>query len=357
MPVGVVIPMPKAQFLDDSGNPLVGGLLYSYAAGTSTPLSTYSDSALTTPNANPVVLDAAGRATIYLTPATSYKFTLKTAAAATVWTQDAVTVTAADAIVTSIIAGTNITVGYTGPTAGTGDVTVGVGAQLSGVYTGGIALASQAQYDLMYASAAAQWARIAGTALSVLKTNSSKVPALLAATALQSVRVNIGGTDWEPYTPSTGMSLYGQAEGTDTNVAAANVATFAITGLTVKDTLRVVFRFSSPTAQTAGPILAYNSTDSVVLANLCATVAGDTFTAGSMEFGVDQGSDKSVISVGPTFTPVTIDGTNENGFSNWGTRTVTTAWTGNWTLAIRHGGVTATGTFRYRVAVYRVAGQ
>lgn len=72
---------------DDNGDPLNAGLLYTYAAGTSTPLATYSDSALATPNANPVVLNSAGRAVIYLSAAT-YKFILKTSAGVTVWTQD-----------------------------------------------------------------------------------------------------------------------------------------------------------------------------------------------------------------------------------------------------------------------------
>lgn len=61
------------QFLDANGDPLSGGKLYSYAAGTTTPLVTYSNAAGTTPNTNPVVLDAAGRATVYLGNA-NYKF-------------------------------------------------------------------------------------------------------------------------------------------------------------------------------------------------------------------------------------------------------------------------------------------
>lgn len=81
------MPSPWITGLDDSGLPLSGGLLYTYAAGTSTPLTTYSDSALTTPNSNPVVLDTAGRATLYLSAA-SYKLVLKTAAGVTIRTQD-----------------------------------------------------------------------------------------------------------------------------------------------------------------------------------------------------------------------------------------------------------------------------
>ena len=82
-----VIPMPKFMAFSDAGAPLSAGLVYTYAAGTTTPLATYSDSDLTTPNANPVVLDSAGRATIYLA-ASSYKVVLKNSAGATVYTQD-----------------------------------------------------------------------------------------------------------------------------------------------------------------------------------------------------------------------------------------------------------------------------
>jgi hypothetical protein len=92
MAVGTVAPNPKFHGFDNDGNPLSGGLLYTYSAGTTTPLDTYSDVNLTTPNANPVVLDAAGRATIYLTPA-SYKFIQKDSAGNTIWTQDNVSAT------------------------------------------------------------------------------------------------------------------------------------------------------------------------------------------------------------------------------------------------------------------------
>lgn len=92
MAVGTVMPNPKFTGLDTNGNPLSGGLLYTYSAGTTDPLDTFSDVGLTTANANPVVLDAAGRATIYLTPA-SYKFVLKDSLGTTIWTQDNVSAT------------------------------------------------------------------------------------------------------------------------------------------------------------------------------------------------------------------------------------------------------------------------
>jgi hypothetical protein len=87
MATGNVIPDPIFTGLDSDGNPLSGGKLFAYAAGTTTPQDTYTSSALTSANANPVVLDSAGRATIFLS-SSSYKFILKTSADVTVWTVD-----------------------------------------------------------------------------------------------------------------------------------------------------------------------------------------------------------------------------------------------------------------------------
>jgi len=67
------------QFFDDSGNVLTGGLIYTYAAGTTTPSVTYADASGNTANPNPIILDAAGRppSEIWLNNTSSYKFVLK----------------------------------------------------------------------------------------------------------------------------------------------------------------------------------------------------------------------------------------------------------------------------------------
>ena len=79
-----------AQFFDNNGVPLAGGLIYTYAAGTTTPVATYTSSDGLTANANPIVLDSAGRtpAQIWLTENNSYKFALKTALDVTIKTDD-----------------------------------------------------------------------------------------------------------------------------------------------------------------------------------------------------------------------------------------------------------------------------
>jgi hypothetical protein len=67
------------QFFDDNGVPLAGGLIYTYQAGSSTPLVTYTTNAGTIANANPIILDASGRTPqqIWLLTGFSYKFILQ----------------------------------------------------------------------------------------------------------------------------------------------------------------------------------------------------------------------------------------------------------------------------------------
>lgn len=85
--MAVVTPTPKAQFLMLDGTPLVGGKVYTYAAGTTTPQTTYTDSTATTPNENPIILDARGEANIWL-GAASYKFRLTDENDVDIWTVD-----------------------------------------------------------------------------------------------------------------------------------------------------------------------------------------------------------------------------------------------------------------------------
>jgi hypothetical protein len=76
---------PKGyQFLDSNGAPLALGSLSYFAAGTTTPQDTYSDSAGAVPNTNPVILDGAGRlgVDVYLGPAADYKEVLTAGGAA-----------------------------------------------------------------------------------------------------------------------------------------------------------------------------------------------------------------------------------------------------------------------------------
>jgi len=78
------------QYFDNNGVPLAGGLIYTYQAGSSTPLATYQDNAGTIANANPIVLDSAGRVPneIWLLQGYSYKFVIQSASGSSIITLD-----------------------------------------------------------------------------------------------------------------------------------------------------------------------------------------------------------------------------------------------------------------------------
>lgn len=80
-----------AQFFDNNGVILTGGKVYSYVAGTTTPLATYTSISGATPHANPIVLDSAGRVPggeIWIEDGKSYKFVVETAASVLIGTYD-----------------------------------------------------------------------------------------------------------------------------------------------------------------------------------------------------------------------------------------------------------------------------
>lgn len=82
---------PNIQFMGANGVPLAGGSLAFYLSETNTPATTYSDAALTIPNANPIILDSAGYAgSIFLSVGQQYKVVLNDANGVQQWTMDPV---------------------------------------------------------------------------------------------------------------------------------------------------------------------------------------------------------------------------------------------------------------------------
>ena len=78
------------QPLDNTGHIVPGGTLTFYQAGTGNLQTTYTDAAGTVPAANPLTLDAYGRASVYLATTPAYDIVFKTAAGVTIWTQTSV---------------------------------------------------------------------------------------------------------------------------------------------------------------------------------------------------------------------------------------------------------------------------
>ncbi len=123
------------QFFDNNGVPLTGGKLYSYAAGTTTPQTTYTSASGATAHTNPIILDSAGRVPsgeIWLTTNVSYKFVLYTSVNVLIATYDNIDgITPANAIFADFANTSDVT---------KGDALVGFKqSNSSGVLTGAVA--------------------------------------------------------------------------------------------------------------------------------------------------------------------------------------------------------------------------
>lgn len=92
---------PRTQFLDSTGRPLSGGMVFTYAAGTSTPQATYVDNTGTIQNSNPIFLDSAGSANIWL-GVNPYKICVQTAGGVQQWCVDSVPGSGSPSILVSI---------------------------------------------------------------------------------------------------------------------------------------------------------------------------------------------------------------------------------------------------------------
>lgn len=151
MAFGFLTPDARLRVLSDLGVVLPGALLNAYVAGSlAARQNTYSDSALTVPNANPVVASSGGLfGPIYLSAGLSYQFQLTTSAGVVVWTQDNIA-----------IPGSSVALG------GTGAVTLTAHGVLIGEGTSAIAATS------------------AGTAGQVLTSNGAALDPTFQASAI-----------------------------------------------------------------------------------------------------------------------------------------------------------------------------
>lgn len=133
----VLAPQPKAQFFDTNGDPLVGGKVYTYAAGTTTPLQTYTSASGVTANTNPVILDSRGECDLWFSTASSYKVVLESATNVLQWTVDNIatygTAASQNANNVAITGGTISGVTITTSTI-TGDISGNAGTVTNGVY-------------------------------------------------------------------------------------------------------------------------------------------------------------------------------------------------------------------------------
>lgn len=86
---------PAIQFFDNAGEPLAGGKLFVYVVSTTTKTTTWTNAELSSENANPIILDSAGRCSIFVTDGVEYKYVLAPAddtdpPTNPIWTRDKV---------------------------------------------------------------------------------------------------------------------------------------------------------------------------------------------------------------------------------------------------------------------------
>jgi len=124
--MAVLTPTPKTAFVDAAGEPLVGGKLYTYIAGTTTLQATYTDSTAGAANTNPIILDSRGEADVWLGGAI-YKFVLRDADDALIWTVD--NISAPTAAVSPVLSG-NVTIDSNTPSPALQITQTGTGAAL-----------------------------------------------------------------------------------------------------------------------------------------------------------------------------------------------------------------------------------
>lgn len=216
-----------AQFFDNNGDILSGGLLYVYTAGTTTPVTTWTSNSGAVANTNPIVLDSAGRVPyeIWLNSGVTYKFVLKTSTGVTIGTYDnipaiddptvfnnLITVTGTDTLIgtstppcTAYVAG--MTISFVPVNTNTGAVTIdldGLGAKniyvgSSTTLAGGEIVAGrivQLEYDgtrfQLYQSTIG-----AGTITNAMLANNAVTTAKIADGNVTPAKLSTGGPTWD----------------------------------------------------------------------------------------------------------------------------------------------------------------
>jgi hypothetical protein len=134
------------QFFSNTGQPLAGGFIYTYAAGTTAPAATYTSNLGNIANTNPIVLDAYGRVPneIWLTVGVAYKFVLQDSSAVQIGTWDNISgAVSSQNIVTSLSGGST---GLTPSTATIGAVTLSGTLNVSNGGTGLTTVGTSGQF-------------------------------------------------------------------------------------------------------------------------------------------------------------------------------------------------------------------
>lgn len=170
-----------------------------------------------------------------------------------------------------------------------------------------------------------------------------------------------GNAEFQSITAAGVPFLLKSNQGTSTNVAAHNVDTVAISGLTAKDRI-LVYLSCSALANTVTDVTLYSTTDAINLMSLLNTngIAAGT-SIGTQVILQQEQQDVTTIAAtwfGVNGAPTATRGNaNTPGVPYYRSNAGTTSWQALWTLALRSAGVTAGGTWRWSWQIYKIPGQ
>lgn len=145
--------------------------------------------------------------------------------------------------------------------------------------------------------------------------------------------------------------------GTSTSTSATTVDTYALSGLTAQDTILLNYIIKTVTNLTAAGSI-YHVTDATSLIATSALGVADRAEFAEVRIAPTQNNlsiyvvrlvGLGAVDLGSGGTTVSAVASHQQPF--------TTAFTSPWTIGLRHGGVTAGGTFYWSWAVYKVVGQ
>lgn len=259
-----IAPSAKQRFFDSNGVPLAGGLLFTYSAGTTTKLVTYTDSTGATPNTDPIVLDSQGYANVWMATTSAYKFTLSPSTdtdppSNPIWTVD------------NLTSVTIPTLWATG--GGTADAITATYSPANTTLTDGLLLGVRA--TAANATTTPTFSPDGLTAHTITKLGGAALQPgdIKGALTELLLRYNLANTRWELLNPVFGNIPWAVATGG----ADAITATYAPANLTLPDGILLSFRASAANATTT-PTFAPDG----LTAHTITKLGGTALTAGDI---------------------------------------------------------------------------
>ena len=251
------------QFLDDDGNPLSGGKVNTYEAGTSTRKATFTTAAEATPNANPVILNARGEANIF-------------------WSTGAYKIEVTDADDTIVYSVDNITLSATGATGSSFRFGSGVPSADLGQNGDGYLRTSNGEMYLKDEGAWATSSSISLPASAIANTPAGNLAAATVQTALDELQTDIDTRATSTaLTDHTGAASSAHAASAISNTPSGNLAATEVQAALNELQTDVDGRTEKATLTTKGDI--YAATASATLARLGVGTNGQVLTADSAE--------------------------------------------------------------------------